>query len=124
VTYVSRYAAPDGHRQDGVDKGPKYKRVASAIEEDIRSGELAPGMRLLPERQLAVEFGVSYGTVRHAAEILRDKGLIQTRHGEGTFVTRPGERPDSDGDSDSHDPDSDSPETPDSDATPAEDESD
>jgi GntR family transcriptional regulator len=89
VTVVSKYAARDGHRQDGVDEGPKYKRVASAIEADILSGELAPGMRLLPERELAREFGVSYGTVRHAAEVLRDKGLIQTRHGEGTFVIEP-----------------------------------
>lgn len=83
---MSKYAAKDGHRQDGIDTGPKYKRVASAIEADILSGDLRPGMRLLPERQLAKEFEVSYGTVRRAAEVLRDKGLIQTRHGEGTFV--------------------------------------
>lgn len=98
---MSKYAAPDGHRQDGIDNGPKYLRVASAIEADIRSGELRPGMRLLPERQLAQEFGVSYGTARHATEVLRDKGLIQTRHGEGTFVLRQGpDGPERDGGAD------------------------
>jgi GntR family transcriptional regulator len=83
---VSRYAAPDGHRLGGDDDGPKYERVADAIEADIRSGELPPGMRLQPERFLMAEFGVSYGTVRHAVKVLRDRGLVRTRHGEGNYV--------------------------------------
>jgi DNA-binding GntR family transcriptional regulator len=85
------YAAPDGHRRGDADKGPKYKQVASAIEADIRSGKLAPGMRLLAERVLAEQFEVSYGTVRHAVEELRDAGLVYTTHGEGTFVIGPPE---------------------------------
>jgi GntR family transcriptional regulator len=83
---VSRYAAPDGHRLGGEDDGPKYERVADAIEADIKSGELPPGMRLQPERVLMAEFGVSYGTVRHAVKVLRDRGLVRTRHGEGNYV--------------------------------------
>ena len=39
------------------------------------------------ERDLAGEYGVAYTTVRHAMEILRDRGVIITRHGRGTFVT-------------------------------------
>jgi GntR family transcriptional regulator len=83
---VSRYAAPDGHRLGGEDDGPKYERVADAIEADIKSGELPPGMRLQPERVLMAEFGVSYGTVRHAVKVLRERGLVRTRHGEGNYV--------------------------------------
>ncbi|HEY3979575.1 MAG TPA: winged helix-turn-helix domain-containing protein [Streptosporangiaceae bacterium] len=83
---MSRYAAPDGHRLGGEDDGPKYERVADAIEADIKSGELPPGMRLQPERVLMGEFGVSYGTIRHAVEVLRDRGLVRTRHGEGNYV--------------------------------------
>jgi DNA-binding transcriptional MocR family regulator len=86
VSRVSRYAAPDGHRLGGEDDGPKYERVADAIEADIRSGELPPGMRLQPERVLMAEFGVSYGTVRHAVKVLRERGLVRTRHGEGNYV--------------------------------------
>jgi GntR family transcriptional regulator len=94
VSQVSKYAAPDGHRLGGEDDGPKYERVAKAIEDEIKSGELPPGKRLLPERQLMVEFGVSYGTVRHAVAVLRDRGLVQTQHGEGNFVrTLPGQEP-------------------------------
>lgn len=98
---MSRYAAPDGHRLGGEDDGPKYERVADAIEADIRSGELPPGMRLQPERVLMAEFGVSYGTVRHAVKVLRDRGLVRTRHGEGNYVKArpadesPDESPDS-----------------------------
>jgi GntR family transcriptional regulator len=83
---VSKYAAPDGHRLGGEDDGPKYERVADAIEADIKSGELPPGMRLKPERELMTEFGVSYGTVRHAVAVLRDRGLVRTSHGEGNYV--------------------------------------
>jgi GntR family transcriptional regulator len=86
---VSKYAAPDGHRLGGEDDGPKYERVADAIEADIKSGELPPGMRLKPERELMTEFGVSYGTVRHAVAVLRDRGLVRTSHGEGNYVKAP-----------------------------------
>ena len=86
MAWVSRYAAPDGHRLGGEDDGPKYERVADAIEADIKSGELPPGMRLQPERVLMAEFGVSYGTVRHAVKLLRERGLVRTRHGEGNYV--------------------------------------
>jgi DNA-binding transcriptional regulator YhcF (GntR family) len=88
LSSVSEYAAPDGHRLGGEDDGPKYQRVAKAIEAGIMSGELPPGKRLLPERELMVKFGVSYGTVRHAVAVLRDSGLVQTQHGEGNFVRR------------------------------------
>ena len=83
---MSKYAAPDGHRLGGEDDGPKYERVADAIAADIQSGELPPGMRLKPERELMSEFGVSYGTVRHAVKVLRERGLVRTRHGEGNYV--------------------------------------
>lgn len=62
-------------------------RVADDITARIRSGELAPGTRLRAERELAVHYGVSYGSVRRAMEVLRERGLIVTRHGRGTFVS-------------------------------------
>jgi GntR family transcriptional regulator len=86
---VSKYAAPGGHRLGGEDDGPKYERVADAIEAEITSGELPPGMRLKPERELMTDFGVSYGTIRHAVSVLRDRGLVRTSHGEGNYVKSP-----------------------------------
>lgn len=63
---------------------PVYEQVASLLEREIRDGTRTG--RLPSERDLAVELGVSYGSVRHAMELLRDRGLIRTIHGRGTYV--------------------------------------
>ena len=65
---------------------PIYVRVADWIEARIRSGELKSGSRLPPERELAQETGVAYDTIRRAAVLLRERGLIITVHGRGTYV--------------------------------------
>nr|WP_234436181.1 GntR family transcriptional regulator [Streptomyces sp. NRRL S-813] len=59
------------------------------IEARIRAGALQPGARLPAERDLAQEYGVAYLTVRRAAQVLRERGLILTVHGRGTFVANP-----------------------------------
>jgi GntR family transcriptional regulator len=64
-------------------------RVADDIATRIASGELKPGSRLRAERELAEHYGVAYGTVRRAMEVLRERGLITTIHGRGTFVSAP-----------------------------------
>lgn len=73
--------------------GPQlvYMAVADHIAGRIAAGELSPGARLPSERDLAVEYGVAYMTVRRAAEELRTRGLIVTVHGRGTYVAEPGD---------------------------------
>jgi DNA-binding GntR family transcriptional regulator len=61
-----------------------YAQVADDVARRIETGEIP--VKLPPERTLAQEYGVSYVTVRHATEILRERGLIVTLHGRGTFV--------------------------------------
>lgn len=82
--------------------GPQliYVAVADHIAARIAAGELRPGMRLTPERTLAEEYGVAYMTVRRATQELRERGLIVTVHGKGTFVT---EQPPQDAAADSAD---------------------
>ena len=63
-----------------------YEQVAEHIALRIEAGELAPGTRMPPERDLAVEYGVAYNTMRKAIEILRGQGLVITMHGRGTYV--------------------------------------
>jgi DNA-binding GntR family transcriptional regulator len=65
---------------------PIYVRVADWIEARIKSGELKSGSRLPPERELAQDTGVAYDTIRRAAVLLRERGLIITVHGRGTYV--------------------------------------
>jgi GntR family transcriptional regulator len=63
-----------------------YVQVADHIAARIEAGELAPGSRLPPERELAMTYGVAYDTIRRATTLLRQRGLIVTVHGRGTFV--------------------------------------
>src|SRR6266487_1801402 len=64
-----------------------YVQVADAIAGLISTGEI--GGRLPDCRCLAEEFGVAYQTVRHSLQVLRDRGLIVSRPGRGTFVAPP-----------------------------------
>ncbi len=70
--------------------GPEliYVQVADRIAGRIERGELAPGARLPAERDLAADLGVSYDSVRRAMEVLRERGLITTVHGRGTYVAK------------------------------------
>jgi GntR family transcriptional regulator len=74
----------------GRDADLAYVQIADDIAARITSGELRPGARLLSERALADYYGRSYQTVRRAMEVLRERELITTIHGRGTFVTERG----------------------------------
>ncbi|MBL8659621.1 MAG: GntR family transcriptional regulator [Rhodospirillales bacterium] len=60
--------------------------IARELEAMIMEGVLAPGDRLPPERELAQEFSVSRPSLRQALQKLETAGLVETRHGGGTFV--------------------------------------
>jgi GntR family transcriptional repressor for pyruvate dehydrogenase complex len=62
--------------------------IAGTLERRILEGSLKPGDRLLPERELAVELGVSRPSLREAIQKLASRGLLASRQGGGTFVTR------------------------------------
>ena len=64
-----------------------YLQVADHIAGRIAAGELQPGARLPAERDMATEYGVAYDTIRRATAVLRERGLITTIVGRGTFVT-------------------------------------
>lgn len=60
--------------------------VVEQFHELLRSGELKPGDRLPPERELAVLFGVGRNSVREALRQLDTLGLVESRRGDGTYV--------------------------------------
>ncbi len=70
-------------------------RISEIIVEQIRllmrQGQLKPGDRLPPERDLCERFGVSRVTVREALRMLESAGLVEIRVGArgGAFVTAP-----------------------------------
>lgn len=61
--------------------------IAAELEKRILEGSLKAGDRLPPERELALELGVSRPSLREAMQKMVSKGLLSTRHGGGTFVT-------------------------------------
>ncbi|HWC00741.1 MAG TPA: GntR family transcriptional regulator [Bryobacteraceae bacterium] len=68
---------------------PIYVQIATAIRRRIRSGKLKTGDRLESERQLAANFGASLMTVRQALQSLEEEGLLERKHGSGTYVRTP-----------------------------------
>jgi len=52
----------------------------------VEAGNLKPGDRLPPERQLAVLFAVSRNSLREAIKSLEQKGVLESRPGAGTFI--------------------------------------
>jgi GntR family transcriptional regulator, transcriptional repressor for pyruvate dehydrogenase complex len=60
--------------------------LVEALGERIRSGQLAVGTQLATEAALMAEFDVSRTVVREALSKLQAAGLVQTRHGVGSFV--------------------------------------
>lgn len=68
-----------------------YLQVADDLADRIGAGEYP---RKLPaERELARQYKVAYSTMRHAIKVLRDRELVISVHGRGTFATRPEARP-------------------------------
>ena len=53
----------------------------------IERGQLRPGDRLVPERELAQELGISRPTVRAGLHALAAMGVTESRQGAGTFIT-------------------------------------
>ncbi len=63
-----------------------YLDVASQIESRIMSGQWLPGQKLPSLNDLASSFGVSRAVIREACSLLVGSGLLELRHGDGTYV--------------------------------------
>ncbi|HEX8142773.1 MAG TPA: FadR/GntR family transcriptional regulator [Pyrinomonadaceae bacterium] len=79
--------------------GTTAEGVISQLREMIHRGELHPGDRLPPERDLAKLLGVSRPTLRAGIHSLAAVGILQSRQGAGTFVVKADGPPSLDGSS-------------------------
>jgi len=68
---------------------PKYRQVADRLAADISAGRLKAGDQIPPERAIAEDLGISRMTVRMAMRHLAERGMIEARVGQGTFVGAP-----------------------------------
>ncbi len=78
-------------------RGSTAEDVVAKLRDMIHSGELMPGDRLPPERDLAKVLGVSRPTLRAGIRSLSTVGILQSRQGAGTFVVERKESPTLDG---------------------------
>lgn len=67
------------------DTAPPYMQVAERIRRRILDGELTPGTKLPPARELAAAEGVAVATLGRAVDQLQVEGYIRTSR-RGTFV--------------------------------------
>lgn len=67
---------------------PMYRQIAEGLRGEIESGVLKPGQQLPTESELQGRYDASRNTVRDAIRMLMSLGLVETRPGQGTFVTK------------------------------------
>jgi GntR family transcriptional regulator len=70
------------------DFRPLYAQVKELLIRRLVEGRWRPGDALPAETSLAVELGVSQGTVRKALDEMAAANLLERRQGKGTFVAR------------------------------------
>ncbi len=63
-----------------------YEVIADKMKAQIIEGRLQPGEKLPSARELSESFQVGRSTVREALSALKAMGLVEIRHGEGTYV--------------------------------------
>src|SRR5437763_8243568 len=80
---MAKTNADEIHSLDIQSADQVVRHVALLIE----GGKLRPGDRLVPERELAQELGVSRPTVRAGLHALAAMGVTESRQGAGTFIT-------------------------------------
>ena len=68
----------------------RYREVWTSLREEILQGRYSASTAFPSAVQLARRFNTTRATIRRALDQLRHDGLIGSRQGAGTFVTRRG----------------------------------
>jgi GntR family transcriptional regulator len=66
---------------------PITRQIMDQIRTQCASGSLAPHDRLPSVRELARQLAVNQNTILRVYERLTAEGLLERRHGDGTYVT-------------------------------------
>jgi len=66
---------------------PMYREIADQLRQRIESGGFESGAQMPTEADLQAEYNASRNTIREAIKQLTTLGLVETRPGQGTFVS-------------------------------------
>lgn len=67
---------------------PTYLQLVEQVRQALRLGRLEPGDRLPTVREVAAALAINPNTVLKAYRELEHDGLVEGRHGQGTYVVR------------------------------------
>lgn len=67
-------------------KRPIYLSLVNQMKSDIKNGQLLPGTKLPPQRELADYLDVGFSTITRAYNLSQKEGITYGRVGQGTFV--------------------------------------
>lgn len=71
---------------DGRKPGSLSEQIVARMTALIENGSMPPGTKLPPESEIVRREGVSRTVVREAISKLQAAGVVETRHGVGSFV--------------------------------------
>lgn len=74
---------------DNNSSTPLYVQLADAIREEIQTGKLHAGDKIMPELELKKKYNVARITIQHALNLLVEEKLLFRKQGKGTFVAYP-----------------------------------
>lgn len=70
-------------------KANLYEQIADRLEEIILGEDMREEDKLPSEQALAEKFNVSRNVIRESLKILKERGLIDSRNGTGSYITKP-----------------------------------
>ena len=89
MTSIRATPAPSITRPKAGEQGGGFAKVFGFLRDQLLEGTIRSGDRLLPERELALQMGVSRPIVREALRALSMMGVVEIRERVGTVVCQP-----------------------------------
>jgi GntR family transcriptional regulator, transcriptional repressor for pyruvate dehydrogenase complex len=72
-----------------VNKTNLYEQIANHLEQVILNPTIDIEPKLPSEQALAIQFSVSRTVIREALKLLKERGLIIQKNGDGSYITKP-----------------------------------
>jgi len=81
----------EGDKLEFKNNVPIYLQVIEKIKQDIVSGKLKPGEKMLSSREYSNELGLNFNTIARVYKELEMEEIVFTKRGLGTFITESAE---------------------------------